>query len=269
MRQTVHYYLDTKTAVRHIRIRILVLVSGFCVRSEGVSRLSNTRVGIWVVASVLVAASALMPATGVAGWKHNNERIKGSGRVVQKVLDLEGFDRIRIDAVADVNIKIGPEFSVVLEAEDNIIDHIDVDVAGGKLVIDMDDRYSIDTDENIHFEITMPELEGLIFRGVGDVRVTNLNAKELEIECPGVGKLYCQGKAKRVDIDFSGVGTMDLGDLATSRARVRVDGVGTVVVNVEDDLDVDVNGMGTVRYYGNPGNVRSSVSGFGRISRAK
>ncbi len=210
-----------------------------------------------------------MPALGVAGWKHNSERIKGSGRVVEKVLNLEGFDRVRIDAVADVDIKIGSEFSVVLEAEDNIIDLVEVDVAGGKLVIDMDDGYSIDTDESIRFEITMPELEGLIFRGVGDVRVTNLNAKELEIECPGVGKLYCEGKAKRVYIDFSGVGSMDLGDLVASRARVRVDGVGTVIVNVEDDLDVDVNGMGTVRYYGDPGNVRSSVSGFGKIARAK
>lgn len=221
------------------------------------------------MAGVLLAVSALMPSPSVAGWKHDNERVKGSGHVVEKVLDLDGFDRVRINAVADVDIKIGRKFSVVLEAEDNIIDLVEVDVVGGKLVIDMDNDYSIDTDEDIHFEITMPELEGLDFRGVGDVRVTDLDAEELEIECPGVGKLYCEGKAKRLDIDFSGVGSMDLGDLVAARARVRVDGVGNVTVNVQDDLDVNVNGMGKVKYYGDPDKVRSSINGWGKISRAK
>jgi hypothetical protein len=231
---------------------------------------TKSAAAVMILAGVLLALVSAMPAGGYA-WpgKSKGRKVKGSGDLVEKKLDLKDFDRVRINSVAEIDIEIGNGYSVVVEAEDNIIDLLDVDVSGGKLVIDMDDRYDIDTDEDIRFEITMPSLEAIDIRGVGDVVVSGLDEKTLKIDCSGVGKLYCSGSARELDIDFPGVGSLDLEDLVTRSARVRVDGVGSVDVTVKDELDVEVNGMGKVRYHGNPDNVRTDVSGFGRITRAK
>jgi hypothetical protein len=223
-----------------------------------------------ILAGVLFAVVSFAPVEGYA-WhrKGKDKRIHGSGDLVKKTLDLKDFDRVRVNAVAEIDIEIGPRFDVVVEAEDNIIDLLDVDVSGGRLTIDMDDRYDIDTDEDVRFEITMPSLVGLDIRGVADIVVSGLDEKSVEIDCQGVCKVYCQGTAMDLDIDFPGVGSLDLEDLRAANARVRVDGVGNVDVRVTDKLDVEVNGMGKVRYYGDPYEVRTDVSGFGRISRAK
>ena len=224
-------------------------------------------------AAALVISAALLISTLTASpasadwWKHRgHSSIRGSGEVVKKTVDLEAFDGIRVESVANVHIKMGDTQQVEIEAEDNIIDLVDLDVRRGRLIIRMDDDHNIDTDEGIHIHITMPSLRDLDLKGVGSIEAFDLEEDELNIEVGGVGSVELSGTVKRLDLDVEGVGDVDLRDLVAQNARVRHSGVGHVRVHAENDLDVRVSGVGSVRYYGKPKNISKREDGLGSIT---
>ena len=219
-----------------------------------------------VGAAILIPAFSATPAS--ADWWKNRGRgsIRGSGDVVTETRDLEAFDGIRVESVANVHITMGDTQKVEIEAEDNIIDLIDLRVRRGRLIISMDDDHSIDTDEGIHINITMPTLRDLELDGVGSFEALDLNEEDLTIDVGGVGSVELEGKVDKLDLDVSGVGDVDLRDLVAQEARVRHSGVGHVRVRAEEDLDVRVSGVGSVRYYGKPKNISKREDGLGSIT---
>lgn len=230
---------------------------------------------IQTAAALLVGTAVLLPALGATPaaadwWKHRGHgSIRGSGDVITQARDLEPFDGIRVESVANVHIKIGDKQSVEIEAEDNIIDLIDLRVRRGRLTISMEDDHNIDTDEGIHINITIPKLRDLEVQGVGNIDAFDLDEKELTIDVGGVGNIELEGKVDRLDLDVEGVGNVDLRDLVAQDARVRHTGVGHVRVHAENDLDVRVSGVGSVRYYGSPKNIRKDEDGLGSITAAR
>lgn len=223
-----------------------------------------------VMVFALGIASALVTADAKAGHaKHGRKsRTHGSGDMVSRTLELKDFDRIDVQGVADVQIRFGASYSAELEAEDNLIDLVDVHVQGRTLVIKTDDDEEYDTDEGMHLRLVMPALSGVVVHGVSNVEIEGMDADAVSFELAGVGNIEARGRAKRVEVELEGVGKIDLRDLETEDADVAAGGVGEVLVNVHGVLDARVNGMSKVRYYGDPREVRDDVDGFGRLVQA-
>ncbi len=227
------------------------------------------RLAIGVAAVAIVSTTASVAVAG--GWRASHDRharIQGSGDLETRVLDLEGFDTIRVDGIAEIDVSIGDDFRVELEAEDNVIDHVDARVSRGRLIIDTDDIHDIDTDEGIRFTITMPALVEIRVDGVCTLTAEGLDNDETRVEVDGVGDIRLSGRTRSLDVDAGGVGEIDLEDLVAQYADVNVGGVGDVVVYVEKELDVDVHGIGSVTYHGDPERVRDDVGFFGDLVAA-
>jgi hypothetical protein len=71
----------------------------------------------------------------------------------------------------------------------------------------------------------------------------------------------------RLTVEQDGVGTIDAAHLDAVDVSVENDGVGRVDVRATGTLTAEVNGVGEVRYAGNPVHVESHVNGIGRIGR--
>jgi hypothetical protein len=74
------------------------------------------------------------------------------------------------------------------------------------------------------------------------------------------------GSADVLDLTLSGVGSFKGEEFKTKQATVRNSGVGSAVVNVSDQLDADLSGVGSVEYIGSP-HVRKSGRGLGSINK--
>jgi hypothetical protein len=69
-----------------------------------------------------------------------------------------------------------------------------------------------------------------------------------------------------LDLSLSGVGSFNGEDLKVKQAKVRNKGVGSAVVNVSEQLDASISGLGSIEYIGSP-QVTESVKGLGEIKK--
>ena len=89
---------------------------------------------------------------------------------------------------------------------------------------------------------------------------------KLKLDGSGATKIELGGKVTRQDIDLSGAGSYEAGQLASDEASVSVSGAGKAVVNARNALSVDISGAGKVEYFGEP-KLKQSISGIGKVSR--
>lgn len=225
-----------------------------------------------LILPVLALILVLGPADADAGrWfrSGHGERIEGSGDFQTRTFELDGFDGIRIDGVFVVEVTVGEDFSVELEAEDNLIEYLIVEVRRGQLVLDMEDGVELETDEEFRVTVSMPKLVKVQGEGVYQLRARGLDNERTEIYAEGVGEIELEGRTHDLRVECEGVGDVDLRGLVAQNARVHLEGIGDVRVFVEQELTARVDGMGQLSYSGDPESVDDEVNGFGSIRRSR
>ena len=98
------------------------------------------------------------------------------------------------------------------------------------------------------------------------MEIDDLSADMLEINLASAGAIVIAGQVNTQDIDISGVGSYEAGDLRSNQAQINLSGAGSAVVWVEDTLDVNVSGVGSVSYFGTNPQVDQNISGLGSVN---
>jgi hypothetical protein len=196
---------------------------------------------------VIVAGLLLLVPTGCEDTDPggDNRNIVGSGPVVTKTLSLDTFSKIENTGVADIHVTVGEPQSVVLKAQQNIIDVMTIGVLGDVLEIGLQSNVSIEKADTIMFDITIPELSSVSLTGVGDYFLSGDYRDAFTIRISGVGNVKAFG-------------------LEVGTCNIIITGVGDCEVNVRDVLNVDITGVGNVHYKGQP-SISSSISGIGAL----
>jgi hypothetical protein len=191
--------------------------------------------------------------------------VHGSGNIKTESRDVGSFDRVQSRGSIDVEIAVGKQASVTVEADDNILSLIRTDVRGGALIIDSQSNFSSRHSPLVH--ITTPSLQALQVSGSGDSDIAGASGDQLLIRIEGSGDVRASGSVKSLRLRIEGSGDARLGDLNTDQADVEIDGSGDADLAVASSLDATVNGSGDVHYSGNPAHVTTRVHGSGEIER--
>jgi len=115
--------------------------------------------------------------------------------------------------------------------------------------------------------IAVPVLRGIENTGVGTTKITGLSGGDLALANSGAATVEATGRAANLSITLDGVGKIDTTSLFARNVTVTNNGVGGVYVRASGTLSASVNGVGEIRYTGNPTHVDSQVNGVGRISK--
>jgi hypothetical protein len=202
--------------------------------------------------------------------------------------ELSGFDRVNWKGVGRLTIEQGDRESVTVEAPDRIIDTILTEVRGGELLIRHEWSWKSITfipGETIAVRVVAKEVREVKCAGAGTATGLNLKTEALSVELSGAGSLSIgvdvsalmakvsgagsltvSGQADRQEVTLSGVGSYKARQLQSREASVRVSGAGGAEVNVSERLEATINGVGAIRYLGNP-EVREHTPGLGKVSR--
>jgi hypothetical protein len=199
-----------------------------------------------IIISFLAGLIIMIP-TGCENWGIDDDtrKVVGTGPLVTKTLTLDAFSKIENTGVAYIYVTLGSPQSVVLKAQQNVIDEMTIGVISNELKIGLKEGVNIAEADTIRFDITIPEITSVTLTGVGDYILSGDYQEELAISLTGVGKV------KAFDLE---VGT----------CTINITGVGDCEVNVKNELIVTITGVGDVYYKGDP-NRDQSVSGVGRI----
>lgn len=192
----------------------------------------------------MFAALSLLMFTGCEEGEHNI-RIDGTGPIVSQDLDLATFNKIEHTGVANYYITIGSPQSVVLKAQQNIIDVMTWEVMNQSLKVGLEKNVSIKNHDEIRFEITVPEINNIILTGVGDIVLSGADQTQLTVILTGVGNVKSYG-------------------MKVDTCTITLTGVGDCEVYVSNELYGTLSGVGNVYYKGNP-TINFKITGVGHL----
>ena len=229
---------------------------------------------------VLFISITCIPLSQAQKWK----TIRGEGEVVKQTLNVESFDGVSLGFHGDIYITQGSTQKVEVEAQQNVIDNIKLEVRNGTWRVNFKDNVKNAKPVNVY--ITMPHLTeasvsgsgNLIstgkFTGVehlstavsgsGNVRV-EVNAKSVDGAISGSGKIELKGSASSMDLAISGSGSIYAVDFEVEMVEIAISGSGNAKVFATESIVAAISGSGNVRYKGDAAKVKARVSGSGKV----
>jgi imidazole glycerol phosphate synthase subunit HisF len=214
---------------------------------------------------ILVVGLLCLVAVALPACKFAGRGIAGSGNRKTEKRDLKPFKAIDTQGAYEIIVTCQKPASFEIEADDNILPLIKTDVRDGVLSVTSDERYN--AGKAVVLRITLPELTAVTSRGAGEVTIADANGDSLKIESMGAASVKAEGKVKAATISSTGAGDIDAAKLQAATAKVSVTGAASVNVFASEQLDVNVTGVGSVNYSGNPKIVNKSVGGFGSVNK--
>lgn len=244
--------------------------------------------------TVLLAA-ALLPAAARAAtepaargllalFDGADRQLKGSGRVVEDVRNVTGFNRLVVQAPIDVRVQMADGDRVAVHADDNVAPLIETFVKGGALVIGLRPNASYRTQTRVQVKVQARAMHGVLMRGsgelradrvatevfeatiqgAGDIRIGSVQANAVAVSIAGSGDFRAAGSANSVGVVIDGAGDVYCDELQAQQVAVRIRGTGDARVHASTELKVDIDGAGDVRYRGAP-RITKSIRGSGSV----
>jgi len=227
---------------------------------------------------VLILGLFLLTACGI-------NYVQGSGNVITEERDVSGFDSVDMSGFGEVIITQGDTESLTIETDDNLMQYIESVVRSNTLYLEFEDNTIPDPSGKITFRLNVIDLEALdlsgagsfiieslgtpsleiTFSGAGDIDLDSLMADRVSTRVSDAGDISLAGEVDAQDIHIEGVGKYSAPDLKSNQATVQIEGAGSVVIWVIDELDLTIKGAGNVDYYGNP-TVTQNIEGGGKIN---
>ena len=192
------------------------------------------------------------------------EVVHGSGVRQSEVRVMTPFERIRISAPFEVQVRVGGESLVTIEGDDNLLAYVETELDGSRLEIDVRDGFALEPPPRL--VIDSVRLRELRVRGSGDAVILGAEGDELLLTIQGSGSIEAHGEVERLSVDIAGSGELRLTELKAGSVGVEIAGSGDVEVDATEELSVSIAGSGDVRYEGNP-RVRKSIAGSGAVAR--
>jgi hypothetical protein len=220
------------------------------------------------------------------------EFVEGSGNIITQSFMVDSFDRVTLEGSGNVHIKQGQTESLSVETDDNILRLLEIRVRGNELILGTKRGFDINPSQPVVYNLTVKDLGAITLAGSGSFDIEPLQLKDLQISLPGSGDIKIESlSAKELSIDLNGSGNIALddlnvktldtslhgsgdielqgivkeekvvvrgsgnywaGDLQAKSVKVSIPGSADVVVWVINDLEVRVDGSGTIQYYGDP-----------------
>jgi len=91
-------------------------------------------------------------------------------------------------------------------------------------------------------------------------------AGDISIVSEGGALFNLSGVAESLDVRLAGAGHVDAGQLKSKYVSFDIEGVGTGLVNATHSLNVQIKGVGKLKYRGNP-KVTKIVEGLGSVKK--
>jgi Putative auto-transporter adhesin, head GIN domain len=234
----------------------------------------------------LVLAIILSTTTAKAqNWF--GKKIKGNGNEISEKRTVSSYEAIKVIGNFDVELISGTEGKITIEAEENLIQYIAVEVKNNVLKIysQMDVNLQPSNNKKLNIIVPFETLNGVTLSGSGDLKSNDaiktnqfdvllsgsgdiklfIETNVLNTKISGSGDIEIKGNANNFNAIISGSGDIAASEMITQNADVSISGSATVHVNCIENLKARVSGSGEVFYAGNPKIKDIKVSGSGDI----
>jgi hypothetical protein len=188
----------------------------------------------------------------------------GNGQAARDARHVPAFDSIDLGGAVDAEVAIGSAASVEVSGDANLVARVTTEVHGSELQIRTNGAFRPKLPLVVH--VVTPTLVRLAVSGAGNAKLAGARGDRLAIDVGGAGNVTADGQVAQLAATVSGAGNIKAADLHAEHDTAKVGGAGDIDVFASASLDADVSGAGSIRYAGNPPDVKKHVSGAGSIS---
>ncbi|NQZ75211.1 MAG: DUF2807 domain-containing protein [Ekhidna sp.] len=208
----------------------------------------------------------------------------------KRTIELDDFNELSLGIAATVYLKQGSSTEVEISCDDDILDEIEFEMRGDKLVIKREGKWNWNNGwrkSDVDIYITMQQIEALSVSGSGlikgqnqldtdDIRLSvsgsgdmelDLNSDELDMRISGSGSIRLNGSANEAEAKISGSGKVKAEDLEVNTFDASISGSGSCYITASDEITANISGSGSVYYSGDPKRVNSNSSGSGKVRK--
>lgn len=180
--------------------------------------------------------------------------ITSQERVLSTFTAIESRGSFTVNLFQDSSIKVQ---SVIVVAQENLIDLIKTRISGQSLIIDTDECYN--TDEEVTITIRTPALSQIVLAGSGEIILQDTVRKSnIELILDGSGNIQTRSNFPIIASTscitrLKGSGTMELSIKATPLVNASLDGSGTIILKGEaQQNNLNVSGSGNIKAFNLP-----------------
>ncbi|UYY57460.1 head GIN domain-containing protein [Sphingomonas sp. S2-65] len=221
----------------------------------------------------LLLIAAMLP---LAACHSNAERKEGHAAQPQgtggtRSFSVANFDSIDLRGPDDVDVKVGPRFSVTAEGDTAVLDTLDIRVVNGDLRIGREKGSTWFGKDNgaVRIHVVAPRISDTTIAGSGNLSVDRvegdvdasiagsgnlvigaMQATDAELSIAGSGNMKVAGGTQRLVVNIAGSGDVDSTGLTATSGDVSVAGSGSLRGRVKGDVSVSLIGSGDVELTG-------------------
>lgn len=212
--------------------------------------------------------------------------VRGSGNVVTQDRDVEKtFTEIDASNAIKVIVERGDQHSIRVEADDNLIDHIETEVYGNALHARIKPNQNYRQTTKMIVYVTMPELERIEASGAALVTtMSEFSGDELRVEASGAagvrvefngnrvvadadgaGSVEIRGSVEYANLDASSAASINAKELSAKNVEADAHSAASIKVTATESLDAKANSAAVIRYYGDPKKIYTDSNSAGSI----
>lgn len=196
--------------------------------------------------SIIIASTMMTVATAGNSF---GQKITEMNSDVQ----VENFNRIKLNSVADVYFTQGDTYSVKVTGDQEAFDLSSIRVEKGTLIIDVKDpkQKRVDFNEKqLSVIVTAKDIQSVRFNGVGSFHCDN----QISVN-------------HNVDFKMRGVGSTEIANLKCNDIDYKNTGVGNVKLTVDCGVIKYRNcGVGSSTIHGKAKDIKTRINGVGQVN---
>ena len=235
-------------------------------------------------ATALLLMLPLIACSANAAGTDETAEARGTGP--SRDYAMTGFDRVELRGSDDVEVRVGPAFSVRTQGPAAELDKLEITRRDDTLRIGRKRTVGMGWggSEGVKVFVTLPSLAGAGVSGSGDMTVDRvegdrfagevagsgslavgaMRAGDVRFSIAGSGDLVGAGTARTLSMDIAGSGDIDARQLTATEARVSIAGSGNARAVVNGPARISIAGSGDVELGGSPRCTTSKV-GSGEV----
>jgi hypothetical protein len=230
--------------------------------------------------------------------------IVGTGPIIEREVPVEPFKGVDLDGSFNVTVEQGTDQNVKVLANENILEHVKLEVIDEVLYLGLEDGNYMNYD--LEVKLVVPELNKVTLSGSGSIHLgtfvnlpllnvtldgsgdidskgplevleataivlngsgdidLTLKAKDVSAMLDGSGDIRLSGTTAKLALVLDGSGDIKAFDLESTVCDATLDGSGNIEVNASRVLNATLNGSGDIDYEGEP-KLDAQIDGSGTI----
>lgn len=220
-----------------------------------------------VTTAAIATLLPLAACSATIGGDDTTPGIPAQGTGGTRTYAAQGFSQIDLAGSDQVDVRVGPGFSVRADGDSELLDHLKITLDGDTLRIG---RFRTSgwswRGGHARISVTLPALAAVSVAGSGSVAVdqvrgdrfkgrgagsgsltvASMQVGQADLSLAGSGSAKLAGTARGLSVRIAGSGGVDAGGLHAQQADVSITGSGSVRATVNGQAKVSIMGSGDV-----------------------